>query len=141
MNPADAQALSSPTPIAVEDPQAKFDRIRAEIDSEPKAWLDAEMSKELAAQGILNPLDSSDPPFLYLYGRACLLSGNNIDAAKAFEQAIIRSAAAPSAANATVKKEATLALAAVALKTDADKPKALTYLDDLVAKPSPSPSP
>jgi hypothetical protein len=70
-----------------------------------------------------------------------LLSGNNTDAAKAFEQAIIRSAAAPSATNATVKKEATLALAAVALKSDADKPKALTYLDDLVAKPSPSPSP
>lgn len=139
--PGDAQALASPTPIAVEDPQAKFDRIRAEIDSEPKAWLDGEMSKELAAQGILNPLDSSDPPFLYLYGRACLLSGNNTDAAKAFEQAIIRSGAAPSATNATVKKEATLALAAVALKSDADKPKALTYLDDLVTKPSPSPSP
>ena len=139
--PADAQALSSPTPIAVEDPQAKFDRIRAEIDSEPKAWLDTEMSKELAAQGILNPLDSSDPPFLYLYGRACLLSGNNVDAAKAFEQAIIRSAAAPSAANATVKKEATLGLAAVALKSEPDKAKALTYLDELVLKPSPSPSP
>jgi serine/threonine protein phosphatase PrpC len=138
--PADAQALSSPTPV-VEDPQAKFDRIRAEIDSEPKAWLDGEMSKELAAQGILNPLDSSDPQFLYLYGRACLLSGNNIDAAKAFEQAIIRSAAAPSAANATVKKEATLALAAVGLKSEPDKTKALAYLDELVLKPSPSPSP
>lgn len=139
--PVDAQALSSPTPIPVEDQQAKFERVRAEIDTEPKAWLDGEMSKELAAQGILNPLDSSDPTFLYLYGRASLLSGNNVEAAKAFEQAIIRSAAAPSALNATVKKEATLALAAVALKSDPDKPRALTYLDQLVAKPSPSPSP
>lgn len=99
------------------------------------------MTRELATQNILNPLDSADPGFLYLYGRACMLSGNSAEAAKAFEQAIIRSAAAPSTVNATVKKDATLALAALALKSDPDKPKALTYLDDLVPKPSPTTSP
>jgi protein phosphatase len=138
--PADALAQPSPTP-AVEDPQTKFERTRAEIDSEPQAWLTGEMTRELAAQNILNPLDSVDPGFLYLYGRACMLSGNNADASRAFEQAIIRSAAAPSPTNATVKKDATLALAALALKSDPDKPKALTYLDDLVPKPSPTTSP
>ncbi|HET6668996.1 MAG TPA: PP2C family serine/threonine-protein phosphatase [Pyrinomonadaceae bacterium] len=138
--PADALAQPSPAATA-EDPQTKFERTRAEIDSEPQAWLSGEMTRELAAQGILNPLDSTNPGFLYLYGRACMLSGNSAEAAKAFEQAIIRSAAAPSPTNATVKKDATLALAALALKSDPDKPKALTYLDDLVPKPSPTTSP
>ncbi len=136
--PADVQPSPSPTP---EDPQTKFERTRAEIDSEPKAWLSGEMTRELAAQNILNPLDSADPAFLYLYGRASMLAGNSADAAKAFEQAIIRSAGAPSQVNAMVKKDATLALAALALKSDPDKPKALTYLDDLVPKPSPTTSP
>ncbi|HEX4899410.1 MAG TPA: PP2C family serine/threonine-protein phosphatase [Pyrinomonadaceae bacterium] len=138
--PADALVQASPSPTA-EDPQAKFERTRADIDSEPQAWLSGEMTRELAAQNILNPLDSVDPGFLYLYGRASMLSGNSADAAKAFEQAIIRSAAAPSPTNATVKKDATLALAALALKSDPDKAKALTYLDDLVPKPSPTVSP
>lgn len=133
-------AQATPTP-ATEDPLAKFERTRAEIDSEPRAWLATEMTRELAAQGILNPLESADPQFLYLYGRASLLSGNSAEAARAFEQAIIRSAAAPSQANATVKKDATLALAALALKSDPDKPKALIYLDELMPKPSPAVSP
>lgn len=137
--PAEAQA--SPSPVVVEDAQAKFDRLRNDIDAEPKAWLAGDMTRELAAQNILNPLDSTDPQFLYLYGRASLLSGNNADAAKAFEQAIVRSAAAPSPLNATVKKDATLALAALALKSEPDKAKALTYLDELVPKPSPATSP
>jgi protein phosphatase len=141
LSEGDAQALPSPTPIVAEDPLAGFERKRSEIDSEPKGWIATEMPRELTAQGIQNPLDSVDPQFLYLYGRACLLTGNTIDAAKAFEQAIVKSAAAPSPANATVKKEATLALAALALKSDADKPKALTYLDEMAPKPSPSSSP
>lgn len=139
--PSDAQAQPSVTPVAAEDPLTKFERTRAEVDNEPKAWLAGDMTKELAAQGILNPLESIDPPFLYLYGRACFLSGNSTEAAKAFEQAIIRSAAAPSPLNATVKKEATFALAALALKSEPDKPKAMTYLDDLLPKPSPATSP
>jgi hypothetical protein len=40
-----------------------------------------------------------------------------------------------------VKKDATLALAALALKSEPDKAKALTYLDELVPKPSPATSP
>jgi tetratricopeptide (TPR) repeat protein len=134
------EAQASPSP-AVEDPQTKFDRTRSEIDSEPKAWLAGDMTRELAAQNILNPLDSADPQFLYLYGRASMLAGNNADAARAFEQAIVRSAAAPSPVNATVKKDATLALAALALKSEPDRAKALIYLDELVPKPSPATSP
>jgi protein phosphatase len=141
LSEGDAQTLPSPTPVVAEDPLAGFERKRSEIDSEPKGWIATEMTRELTAQGIQTPLDSVDPQFLYLYGRACLLTGNTVDAAKAFEQAIVRSAAAPSQSNATVKKEATLALAALALKSDPDKPKALIYLDEMVPKPSPSSSP
>lgn len=141
LNENDTLAQASPTPTVAEDPLAKFERTRADIDTEPTAWIATEVPRELTAQGISNPLDSANPQFLYLYGRACLLSGNNADAAKALEQAIIRSRAAPSPANATVKKEATLALAALALKSDQEKSKALIYFDEMAPKPSPSSSP
>ena len=99
------------------------------------------MTKDLAAQGILNPLESSDPEFLYLYGRASLLSGNTEEAVRAFEQSITKSDAAPSPANATVRKEATLALGALALKSDQAKPRALTHYDEMLPKPASSSSP
>ena len=78
---ADVQPSPTPTP---EDPQTKFERTRAEIDSEPRAWLSGEMTRELAAQNILNPLDSVDPSFLYLYGRACHVVGEQRRGGKGF---------------------------------------------------------
>ena len=141
LNEGDTLAQASPSPSVAEDPLAKFERTRAEIDSEPRAWIASDVPRELTSQGIATPLDSVDPQFLYLYGRASMLSGNNADAARAFEQAIIRSGAAPSPANATIKKEATLGLAALTLKSEQEKPKALIYFDEMVAKPSPSSSP
>lgn len=140
-NGNEALAQPSPSPILVEDAFLKFERARREVDREPRGWLANEMTKELAAQGVLNPLESSDPEFLYLYGRASLLSGNNEEAARAFEQAILKSSAVPSPANATVRKEATLALAALALKSDQEKPRALTHFDEMVTKPASSSSP
>ena len=45
------------------------------------------MRDEQAAKGLKNPLDSTDPEFLYLYGRALMLMGDNIGAVDAFEHA------------------------------------------------------
>ncbi len=131
----------STSPAVVEDSLLKFERARREVDREPNEWLASEMKKELANQGVQNPLESADPEFLYLYGRASLLSGNNEEAAIAFEQTITKADANPSPANSTVRKEATLALAAITVKSDKDKPRALTHFDEMLKKPANANSP
>jgi tetratricopeptide (TPR) repeat protein len=125
----------------VEDPLLKFEQARREVDRKPSDWLANKMKTELASQGIQNPLDSSDPEFLYLYGRASLLAGNSEEAARAFEQAIVKSDINPSPANTTIRIEATLALAALAIKFDKEKPRALTHLEEILPRPVPGNSP
>jgi outer membrane protein assembly factor BamD (BamD/ComL family) len=115
--------------------------VRREIDKEPQQWLANAMVTEMTRQGIQDPLQSTDPEFLYLYGRASLLSGNFENAVKAFEASINRADSTPNIANSTVRKEATLALAAASLKSDKDKPEALTHFDEMLQKPANSSSP
>jgi serine/threonine protein phosphatase PrpC len=134
-------AVASPTPVVGDDPVLKFERSRREVDNDPNAWLTTQLPSELARQGIQRPLDSNDAEFLYLYGRASLLIGNLDEAAKAFDGAIAKANLASPQANATLKKEASLGLAAVALKSEKDRPAALARFDELVTKPSPAASP
>jgi protein phosphatase len=134
-------AQASPSPVVLEDPMLKFERSRRELDADPNGWLANQMKDELARQGLQNPLESSDPEFLYLYGRASLLAGNNDEAARAFEQAIGKSDPSNPAANSTVRKEATLGLAALAIKSDKEKSRALTHFDEMLQKPANSNSP
>jgi protein phosphatase len=134
-------AEASPTPVVGDDPVLKFERSRREVDNDPQAWLATQLKNELSRQSIQNPLDSTDAQFLYLYGRASLLTGNSVEAQKAFESAIARANLSSPQENATLKKEATLGLAAVALKSDKDKPAAQAHFDELLTKPSSSPSP
>jgi len=119
----------------------KFERARREIDREPREWLSNEMSKELATQGVQNPLDSSNPEFLYLYGRASLLTGNVDEATRAFLAAIGKADLNPSPTNATIKKEATLGLAAASLKSDKEREKALLHYDEITKPPASTSSP
>ena len=135
----EVQPQASPSPV-VEDPQTKFERTRRDVDRDPVAWL-ANQNTAIASQGIQNPLDSNDPAFLYLYGRASLLTGNFEQAARAFEASIAKAKATPNAENATVQKEATLALAAITLKSEKEKPQALTHFDELLTKPASNSSP
>ena len=95
----------------------------------------------MAEQGVQNALDSTKPEFLYLYGRASLLTGNNDEAVKAFEAAIAKANTDPSPENTTLRKDATLGLAAAALKSDKDKPAAQTHFDEIIQKPSATVSP
>ena len=120
----------------VEEPFVQFERARREVDRDPRGWIATDVGKELLASGVQNVLDSPNPEFLYLYGRASLLSGNSEEAAKAFEAAIVKSDANSSATNATVKKEATLGLAAVSLKSYRAREKALQHYDDLTKPPA-----
>jgi serine/threonine protein phosphatase PrpC len=137
----EAIAQASPSPVVVEDATSKFERARREIDADPNGWLANQMKTELTAQGLQSPLDSADPGFLYLYGRASMFTGKNEEAAGAFEQAIVKSSGSPSPVNNTVRREATLALAALALKSGKNKWPALNRFDEMLQKPSPSSSP
>jgi len=141
-------AESSPTPLATpvaSDAQfLKFEKARRDIDTDPNAWLTSQLPGELLRQGIAGPLDSPDPEFLYLYGRASLLAGKTEEAVKAFEAAIAKAELSSSSANATVGKEAAFGLAAAALKSETARPAALRHFDEamrLPVQPSPSSSP
>jgi protein phosphatase len=145
VDPTDSTiAEPSPSPagstVVGDDPLLKFERSRREVDNDANAWLATQLKTELSRQGIQNPLESTDAEFLYLYGRASLLVGNNDEAARAFEAAISRANLVSPQQNATLKKEATLGLAAIALKSDKEKPAAQARFDELIQKPSPSPS-
>jgi serine/threonine protein phosphatase PrpC len=121
--------------VPPEEPFLKFERSRREVDRDPRAWLENEKTKSSQGGGASDPLNSTDPEFLYLYGRANLLSGNSDLATRAFESAIDKVDANPSPAGETIKKEATLGLAAVSLKTLNEREKALKHYDELT-KPS-----
>ncbi|MCA1604050.1 MAG: hypothetical protein LC775_00860, partial [Acidobacteria bacterium] len=139
--PAVAEPSPAVTPVVGDDPLLKFERGRREVDNDPTTWLATQLTKELTKQGIQHPLDSTDAEFLYLYGRASLLVGNDEAAARAFEAAIGRVNLVSPQQNATLKKEATLGLAAVALKSDKEKPAAHARFDEVIRKPSSSPTP
>ena len=130
---------ASPSPATpTDDLMLTFETARRQVDANPRAWLASTMSSELSLQGIAAPLQSSDPSFLYLYGRASLLTGNYEEAARAFETAISKADLNPSATNTTLRNEATMGLAAVALKSEAARPLASKTLEDTLLKASPS---
>ena len=134
VQPAPAAAPAS-TPVP-EEPFVKFERARRQVDQDPRAWLATEPAKELLASGVQNPIDSPNAEFLYLYGRANLLTGNTDDASKAFDAAISKSDLNPSPANATIKKEAILGLAAISVRTQRDRWKVLNHYEELTKPPA-----
>jgi serine/threonine protein phosphatase PrpC len=131
-------AQASPLPTSPTEAFSDFELNRREVDQNPTAWLTT-VPSEVARQGVQKPLDATEPEFLYLYGRASLLTGNIDEAAKAFEAVIAKTDLSPE--NATLRKEATLGLAAAALKSDKDKPAAQTHFDEIIQKPSATVSP
>jgi protein phosphatase len=74
-----AMPQPSPTPSAL-DSAAAFEQRRAAVDANPLKWL-ADVTLPKATE-------SRDPEFLYLYGRALMLTGNHRDAMQAFELAV-----------------------------------------------------
>jgi len=130
-----------PVPTPVVEPFVQFEKARRQVDQDPRAWLASDIGKELLKSGVQNPLDSPDPEFLYLFGRANLLTGNTVEASKAFEAAISKADLSPSPTNATIKKEAILALAAASMKSPIARQKALVHYDELTKPPANSNAP
>jgi serine/threonine protein phosphatase PrpC len=132
-NPESTPAVAAQKP---EEPFVEFERARRQVDQDSRAWLATEPQKELLKSSVQNPLDSPSPEFLYLYGRANLLSGNTDEASKAFDAAIAKSDVNPSPANATIKKEAVLGLAAISVRTQRDRWKVLNHYEELTKPPA-----
>jgi protein phosphatase len=130
-----------PTPNPLAESLMKFETSRRELDQNPADWLANKAPAALAEQNIQNPLDSINPQFLYLYGRASLLTGNYETAARAFEAAITRAKADPTSENQTALKEATLGLAATTLKSEKERTQALSHFEEMLPKPASSSSP
>ncbi|HEX6648563.1 MAG TPA: protein phosphatase 2C domain-containing protein [Pyrinomonadaceae bacterium] len=134
--PAQTAAVPASTPMP-EEPFVQFERTRRQVDKDPRAWLAADnISKELVSSGVQSPLDSPHAEFLYLYGRANLLSGNTDEAGKAFDAAISKADANPSPGNATIKREAVLGLAAISVRTQKDRWKFLNHYEELTKPPA-----
>jgi PPM family protein phosphatase len=128
-------------PVKPEEPFVEFERARRQVDQDSRAWLATEPQKEIVKSSVQSPLDSPNPEFLYLYGRANLLSGNTDEASKAFDATISKADANPSAANATIKKEAVLGLAAISVRTQRDRWKVLNHYEELTKPPASSNTP
>lgn len=127
-----AQTAAAPVNTAPpEEPFVQFEKARREVDKDSRAWLATNIGKELLNSGVQNPLESPNAEFLYLYGRANLLSGNTDEAGKAFDAAISKADLNPSPANATIKKEAILGLAVISVRTQKDRWKVLNHYEEL----------
>lgn len=128
--------LTFTVPTPTPEPFVEFERMRRQVDDDPRAWLATEPQKELVNASVQNPLDSPHTDFLYLYGRANLLSGNTDEASKAFDAAIAKADANPSPANATIKKESVLGLAVISVRTQRDRWKVLNHYEELTKPPA-----
>lgn len=124
-----------------EEPYVQFEKARREVDRDPRAWINNEVPKELVNSKTQKALESPNPEFLYLYGRASLLSGNSEEAAEAFRQAIAKADLNSSETNATVKKEAIFGLAVVSLKSPRARFEALSHYSELTKPPADSSAP
>jgi protein phosphatase len=104
-----------PSPSPAEDSGPGFQQKRAAVDRDPTKWIAEFAPLQLAKEGIAKPIESKDSEFLYLYGRALMLSGNYREAMLAFERAVTNLRADPKV-TLPLGTEVKLAEAAAALK-------------------------
>jgi hypothetical protein len=131
-------AAPQATPAAPPESSAeRFDRLRRAVDLAP-----APEAARMASEAGGAPLDSRDPEFLYLYGRALLLSDRQAEAADAFDRAILRINENMTPANGELKIDARIAKVAAHLRAR-DEAAALSAAEALseVVRPQTTQSP
>ncbi|HJQ33192.1 MAG TPA: Stp1/IreP family PP2C-type Ser/Thr phosphatase [Pyrinomonadaceae bacterium] len=113
--PATPTPVPSPTVAASppDSPADRFEQRRRAVDLAP-----ASEAARMAAEANGRPLDSTDPEFLYLYGRAMLLSDRQTEAADAFDRAILKINENMTPANGELKIDARLAKVAAHLRAN-----------------------
>jgi protein phosphatase len=108
---------ATPTPAASvetapsDSPADRFERLRRAVDLSP-----APEAARMSAEANGHPLESTDPQFLYLYGRAMLLTDRQGEAAAAFDRAIQRVNENMTPENGELKIDARLAKVAAHLR-------------------------
>jgi protein phosphatase len=120
------------TPAALEDPEARFARLRRAVDLSPSAE-----AARMAAESNNEPLNSDDPEFLYLYGRSMLLTDQQEAAIASFERAIRKADENMTPRNGELKIDALLALGAAYMRMGDGKGagQAASDLDQVIRKP------
>jgi serine/threonine protein phosphatase PrpC len=116
---------ASPAVAALEDPEVRFDRLRRAVDLSPTTE-----AIRMTAESNNQPLNSDDPEFLYLYGRAMLLTDRQQEAATAFDRAIQKTNENMTPRNGELKIDASLARVAAQLR-GGDVAAARAAADDL----------
>ncbi|HKQ99708.1 MAG TPA: PP2C family serine/threonine-protein phosphatase [Pyrinomonadaceae bacterium] len=131
---ASATPLATPTPV---DTLAEYEKKLRQVDKEPANMVKT-MRDEATTKGFQNPLDSTDPEFLYLYGRALMLMGDNQNALPVFERAIANLKENISPLHDKLRVEARVAALAVALRLRRLQPDAeqrtIQAFDELINK-------
>jgi PPM family protein phosphatase len=123
LSAANVNAAPTPTPVP-DGARAGFESKRAAVDADPQKWL----ADNLPVGS--KPADSRDPEFLYLYGRALMLTGKHAEAVQAFDMAIAN-LRTDQKSTLPLSAEIKLAQAASALKLRDDQ-KAAVLLDEVV---------
>jgi protein phosphatase len=140
-----AENAATPTPSATRPPETvfaesraeRFDRLRRAVDLSP-----ASEAVRMSGEANGHPLESTDPEFLYLYGRALLLTDRQPEAAAAFDRAIQRVNENMTSENGELKIDARLAKVAAHLRAR-DEAAARQAADALseVVRPQQQPPP
>jgi len=85
-----SQTTASPSPATTPPPNQtnNLQQKRTAVDANPQKWLNDNLPVQLAKENIQKATDSKDSEFLYLHGRALMLTGNHRDAMQSFDAAI-----------------------------------------------------
>jgi len=102
-----AAAVPLPSPV---DPATAFDKQRRDVDANP-----LQAVSEMSARSNGSPMNSNDPQFLLLYGRALLLSGKAVEASDALKKSVELLKDRPQ--RDPLKVDAKISYAAAALRT------------------------
>ncbi|MET0621909.1 MAG: PP2C family serine/threonine-protein phosphatase [Pyrinomonadaceae bacterium] len=135
--PADVTTATPASVAPAESAADRFERMRRAVDLSP-----ASEAARMAADAQGRPLESTDAEFLYLYGRALLLTDRQPEAAAAFERAIQRAGENTTPANGELKIDARLAEVAAHLRArnEAAARASAEALSEFVRQPPPAPA-
>lgn len=125
---ADQAAAATPTPVP-EDSATVFARKQRAVDEAP-----AKMATQMASEQVNNPTASTNPEFLYLYGRALLLSGRYAEAADAFRKASEILKDHPARDPLKIQTKLTAAVAAMKSGNRTESENAANALDEIIDK-------
>jgi cytochrome c-type biogenesis protein CcmH/NrfG len=132
-----ASATLAPTPAPVESNYEIYEKLKTAVNAAPNA-----QAQRMAGENGGRPMDSSDPVFLTLYGRALFLSGRYPQAVEALKLANEKIDAGYPPGRDPVRLDARMMLAAAALRTGESGAMSLASdsLVNIIEEPSGAPA-